>query len=199
MNDTFGLLTARAVRVLDRCLIAWIVLWIVLGAVVAHDVGVQARLSESVVRIGGAVRQTGDALAAVGSIPLVGGSVRDLAAKVQKAGADVRVSGNESVSAIHRTAVVAGLSVALLPAALVLLLYLPLRLAWRRDRQSLSAALAGSDDPAFEQYLARRAIASLPWTRLRVISDDPWDDVAAGRWRELADAELARLDLRRPA
>lgn len=199
MNDTFGLLTARAVKVLDVGLVAWIVLWVALGALVWHDIGAQARLSTNVVRVGGAVKQTGDALAAIGALPLVGGTVRDLAARVQKAGADVGVSGKESVDAIHRTAVVAGLAVALLPAALVLLLYLPLRLAWRRDRFSLAAALTAHDDPALEHYLARRAVASLPWARLRVISDDPWRDIAAGHWRDLADAELARLDLRRPA
>ena len=44
---------------------------------------------------------------------------------------------------------------------------------------------------------ARRAADVLPWDRLRVISADPWRDIANGEYRALADAELARLGLRR--
>ena len=57
------------------------------------------------------------------------------------------------------SAVVAGLGVGILPAALVLLLYLPARLAlealtWGPSRRRCRAP---AGDPAFEQYLARRA------------------------------------------
>ncbi len=200
MSDSIRLLTARSVRWLDAGVIAWVVLWIVLGVVAWHDIGVQAKLGTSVQRVGGAVRQTGDALAALGSIPLVGASVRDLAGRVQSAGTDVQTTGRESVDAIHRTAVLAGLAVAVLPAALVLLLYVPLRVVWRRDVRSLAAALAaGAEGPAFEQYLARRAVVALSWSQLRVITDDPWRDVGTGHWRPLADAELVRLGLSRPS
>ena len=63
----------------------------------------------------------------------------------------------------------------------------------------MADALPGSGgDPAFEQYLARRAVDVLPWDRLRAISPDPWRDIANGEYRALADAELARLGLTRP-
>ncbi len=61
-------------------------------------------------------------------------------------------------------------------------------------------ALPGSaGEPAFEQYLARRAVDALPWgppagARLT----DPWQAIADGDYRALADAELARLGLRLP-
>ena len=200
MSDTIRLLNARTMRVLDIGVVVWIVVWAALGVVIWHDIGAQAALSDSVVRVGGAVKQTGDALSALGAVPLVGGGIRDLAERVQKAGADVLTTGQESRDAISRTAVIAGFGVGILPAALVLLIYLPLRLAWRRDVTSLGAALAtGHDDPAFEHYLAWRGVAALSWTELRAISDDPWRDLAAGRYRPLADAELTRLGLRRPA
>jgi hypothetical protein len=198
MDHTFGVLNARTVRALDVGLAVWLVVWLVLGVVVWHDVGTQARLSQSVVKVGRAVKQTGDALALIGAVPLVGTGIRELAGRVQRDGADVQARGRQSEQAIHRIAVITGLAVAVLPAALVLLLYLPPRLLWRRDRRALSTALRGrGDDPALEQYLARRAIASLSWARLRELSDDPWRDVTAGHWRDLADAELARLGLQR--
>ena len=198
MDHTFGVLTARTVRALDVGLAVWLVVWLVLGVVVWRDIGTQARLSQSVVQVGGAVKQTGDALALVGAVPLVGGGIRDLASRVQHDGADVQARGRQSEQAIHRVAVIAGLAVAVLPAAMVLLLYLPSRLLWRRDRRAVEAALRDRDEAALDQYLARRAIAALSWTRLRALSTDPWRDVTAGHWRDLADAELARLDLQRP-
>ena len=91
---------------------------------------------------------------------------------------------------------VAGLAVGLLPAAIVLLLYLPVRLRWRRDVAAVAAALPGAaGDPALDVYLARRAVASLPWDGLRAVAPDPWGAVERGDCRALADAELARLGL----
>ena len=198
MDHMFGALTARTVRALDAGLAVWLVVWLVLGVVVWRDVGTQARLSQSVVKVGGAVKQTGDALALIGAVPLIGSGIRDLAGRVQRDGVDVQARGRQSEQAIHRIAVIAGLAVAVLPAAMVLLLYLPSRLLWRRDRRALAAALRERDDAALDQYLARRAITALSWASLCALSDDPWRDVTAGHWRDLADAELARLDLQRP-
>jgi hypothetical protein len=94
---------------------------------------------------------------------------------------------------------VSGIGVGLLPAALVLLLYIPVRLAWRRDVRAVRAGLAAAaGDPAFEHYLARRAVDVLPWDSLHAVSGDPWRAIAGGDFRVLADAELARLGLRRP-
>ena len=81
----------------------------------------------------------------------------------------------------------------------ILFLYLPVRVRWRRYVGAIAGALPGAaGDPAFEQYLARRAADTLPWDRLRALSDDPWRAIASGDYRALADAELARLELRRP-
>jgi len=98
---------------------------------------------------------------------------------------------------VRRSAVAAGLGIAVLPAVLVLVLYLPARLRWRRDVRAIAAALPASA-PAFEEYLARRAVAALSWEELRAVTPDPWGAIGGGDHRALADAELARLGLRRP-
>jgi len=178
----------------------WIAVWVVVGVLVWHDIGAQAGLATDVIKVGGAVRQTGDALGVVGGLPLVGGQIGSFADRIKAMGADVQSSGQDSRTAVRRSAAVAGLAAGLLPTAMVLLLYLPVRLRWRRDVAAVAAALPGAADaPALDAYLARRALASLSWDELCSVAPDPWGAVERGDCRALADAELARLGLRRPA
>ena len=193
------LLSARSVRWLDIGVSVWVVVWAVLGVLLWNDLSAQARLTDDVIRVGAAVRSTGEALAVIGRLPLVGGGIAAFAERIEAAGSEVETSGQESRSGIRRAAVIAGLGVGVLPATLVLLLYLPARIRWKRYTSAIARALPGaSNDPAFEQYLARRAVDSLPWDVLRAITPDPWGAIDRGDVRVLADAELERLGLRRP-
>jgi hypothetical protein len=199
MTGATQLLSARAVRWIDIGIVVWVVVWMALGVILWHDIRAQTQLSGDVIKIGTAVRDTGQALSVVGGLPLVGGSIGDFAEKIEKMGAEVEASGRDSQAGIERTAVIAGLGVGILPAALALFLYLPVRISWRRYVRAVADALpASAGEPAFEQYLARRAADALPWDRLRALSDDPWQAIAHGDYRALADAELSRLGLRRP-
>ena len=199
MRGDTQLLSARSVRWIDIGVIVWVVVWVALGVLIWHDIRAQSQLSADVIKIGTAVKDTGQALSVVGGLPLIGGSIGDFAAKIEKMGAEVTASGQESSAGIERIAVIAGLGVGILPAAMILFLYLPVRVRWRRYVGAVADALSGSaGDPVFEQYLARRAADTLPWDRLRALSDDPWRAIASGDYRDLADAELARLGLRRP-
>jgi hypothetical protein len=199
MKGDLELLSTRTVRWIDIGVVVWVVAWVALGALIWHDIRAQAQLSDNVIKIGTAARDTGRALGVVGGLPLVGGGIADFAERIETMGAEVEGSGQDSRGGIVRIAVVAGLGVGLLPALLMLCLYLPVRVRWRRYVGAIAAALPGSaGDPAFEQYLARRAADALPWDRLRAASGDPWRAIAAGDYQALADAELARLGLRRP-
>jgi hypothetical protein len=190
---------ARSIKWLDIGVIVWLVVWAILAVLTWHDVRAQASLSRDVVKIGMAVRQTGEALGTVGALPLVGSSIGGFADKIRTTGTEVEESGRASHSGILRVSVISGIGVGVLPAALVLLLYLPVRLWWRRDLAAVRAGLASSaGEPPFEQYLARRAAGVLPWDGLSAISADPWRSIADGDFRALADAELARLGLERP-
>ena len=199
MRGDTQFLSAHTVRWLDIGVIVWVIVWVALGVLIWHDISAQSQLSVDVIKIGTAVEDTGQALSVVGGLPLVGGTIGDFAAKIEKLGAEVAASGTESGAGIERIAVVAGLGVGILPAAMILFLYLPVRVRWRRYVGAVADALPGSaGDPVFEQYLARRAANTLPWDRLRALSDDPWRAIASGDFGDLADAELARLGLRRP-
>ena len=199
MTGDTQLLSARAVRWIDIGVIAWVVVWAALGVLIWHDIRAQTQLGGDVIKVGAAVKDTGQALGVVGGLPLVGGSIGAFATKIERLGAEVAASGQDSRAGIERIAVVAGLGVGILPAAMILFLYLPVRIRWRRHVAAIAAALPGSaGDPGFEQYLARRAVGALPWDRLRTLGDDPWRAIAGGDYRALADAELARLGLRRP-
>jgi hypothetical protein len=199
MRGDAQLLNARTVRWIDLGIVVWVAVWVALGVLMWHDIRAQTQIGADVIKVGTAVKDTGQALGVVGGLPLVGGSIGDFAAKIETMGAEVAASGASSQAGIERIAVIAGLGVGILPAALALFLYLPVRVRWRRYVRAIADALPGSaGQPAFEQYLARRAADALPWDRLRQLSDDPWRAIAGGDFRALADAELARLGLRRP-
>ena len=199
MTGDTQLLNARSVRWIDIGVVVWVVVWVALGVLIWHDIEAQTQLSSDVIKIGTAVKDTGQALGVVGGLPLVGGSIGDFAGRIEIMGGEVEASGQDSRAGIERVAVVAGLGVGILPAAMILFLYLPVRLRWRRYVGSIAAALPdAAGDPAFEQYLARRALDALTWDQLRAHRDDPWQAIAAGDYRALADAELSRLGLNRP-
>jgi len=199
MRGDTQLLNARSVRWLDIGVVVWVVVWVALGVLIWHDIGAQTQLSADVIKVGTAVKDTGQALGVVGGLPLVGGSIGEFAGKIEKMGTEVEASGQDSRAGIGPIAVIAGLGVGVLPAAMILVLYLPVRVRWRRYVLAIAAALPGAaGDPAFEQYLARRAADALTWDQLRALSDDPWRAIASGDYRALADAELARLGLSRP-
>ena len=199
MRGDTQLLNARTVRWIDIGIVVWVVVWVALGVLIWHDIAAQTQLSGDVIKVGTAVKETGQALGVVGGLPLVGGSIGDFAGKIETMGAEVAASGQDSRAGIERIAVIAGLGVGVLPAAMILFLYLPVRVRWRRYVGAIAAALPGAaGDPAFEQYLARRAADALTWDQLSELSDDPWGAIASGDTRAFADAELARLGLRRP-
>lgn len=55
------------------------------------------------------------------------------------------------------------------------------------------------DPVELDRALAHRALHTLPYRRVLAVSADPWADVVAGRYADLAAAELARAGLTRPS
>jgi len=187
-------LSARAMRWLNVAVVIWAVFWVGLGAYTAYEVHALRTLSDTVVKAGKATVATGHALGAVGNIPFVGARVSSLAAQAVTAGHSAQASGASSRSTIDQLAILLGLGIGLIPTVPLLSLYLPLLVSWRRDRKAVRSAIAQWDgDPALEEFLARRALAHLPFAELRELSHDGmtgFEDRDA-----LAAAELRRLGL----
>ena len=191
-------LSARAMRRLNVALAIWAAFWIGIAAYTAYEVAALRALSHTVVKAGTATESTGHALAAIGQLPFVGGRIAALAAQAIAAGASARVSGASTATTIDQLAVLLGIAIALIPTVPLLALYLPLRISWRRDRNAVRHALARWDgEPAFESFLAQRALAHLPFEELRELGYDGTERSAANA--ELAAAELRRLGLGHPS
>lgn len=184
----------RSVLLLDAALAAWTVAWLVLAFFVARGVRDLAQLSATMGLAGQAIEEVGHVVRALGQVPLVQVGLDVLARRIEEAGASAQRSAAASRESVETLAILLGVAVGLLPALPVLGLYVPLRLGHVRERRAVRAALAAGDA---EELLALRALASLPLDRARALSPHPLRDVAEGRTRALADAELARLGVRR--
>jgi hypothetical protein len=189
-------LSARSMRWLNLGVALWAAFWIGLGTYTGYEVNALRTLSDTVVKAGQASVAAGSALSTIGRIPLVGGSVGSLGAQAAAAGRSAESSGASSKATIDQLAILFGIAIGLIPTVPLLALYIPLRLSWRRDRDSVRRAVAQWDgEPGLQEFLARRAIAHLPFHELRELGYDGSQDSEANG--ELAAAELRRLGLDR--
>ncbi len=180
----------------DVLIALWAALWIALAVAVVQS-------TRDVAKLGGTVSQTGSAVSEVGglidSIPLVPGDVSSASQSVRDAGASAEVNGREGQDAAERLGIYLGIAIAVLPSLPVLGLYVPARLTRVREARAASRSLLmfGSD-PRFQEFLARRALENLPYEEIMSVSEQPWEDMKAGRFRALAGAELSRLEIDEP-
>lgn len=189
----------RRLSTLDLLVLGWVLLCLLLGAKVAGEVRDLAGLSDTVVDVGRQTQAAGDGLAAAGSLPVIGAAVKGPAERVRQAGREAEASGRESRRSTENLGLLLGLAVALVPTVPVLAVYLPGRLAAERERRTVRRALAGRDPREVEALLAWRAATGLAPAEVLAITPTPLADLEAGRHRALADAELARLGVSRPA
>lgn len=191
-------LSARAMRLLNVALAIWAAFWLGIAAYTAYEMAALRSLSVTVVKAGSATESTGHALAALSSVPFVGGKLASLASQTIAAGASARASGASTGSTVDQLAVLLGIAIALIPTVPLIALYLPLRISWRRDRTTLQRAVSQWDgEPGLEMFLANRALAHLPFHELREIGWDGTDSSAPTA--ELAAAELQRMGIDRAA
>lgn len=187
--------SSRALHLLDIGLAVWVAAWIGLGVAIGINVHALTRLSHTVVADGRAVQTVGKSLAPLGSVPFVGGTLHTAAQQIQNAGAGTVAGAQSSASSIRTLSVLLGIAVALLPSIPVFGFYLPMRLERRRESRALRGALRRhGTDPAFQTFLARRAVAALGYHRLRQLTTAPWAE-PNGDFQALAAAELERLGI----
>lgn len=191
------LLDPRRIRVIDAAVLAWVLAWALLGYASAQSLRELTRVTDSVASVGGSVVQAGDAIGSLGDTPIIGGAVGDAGESVAGAGREAQAQAGESRGSVEMAALGLGLAVWLVPSLPLLALYGPMRLLRTRDARALRALVAEhGDDGELDRLLAARALAHLPYPRLRALGT-PWRDFEAGEYRRLAELELARSGVRR--
>lgn len=173
-------------------------LWLVVGLWSAYTIWELSELGDTVTTTGESIGSAGSALKSLEDVPVVGDRPGEVGRDALVAGAEIEARGQLVKTQLQQLAVLLGVAICLIPTTPVAGLYLPLRLARRREVRSLRDALRRhTDEEALDRYLAERAIRSLPYAEVRAIVTDPWTAIDEGRTRDLADAELARLGLPR--
>ena len=180
---------SRGMRLaIDAAIVGWLIAWIVIGVQVGRGVKSLGDLSDTAVLAGRAIEQTADVLDQIGSIPVIGSPVGDLADSIRRTGRSARQNGAASRDDVNDLSVLLGLSIALIPTIPLAAVWIPLRIRWRRERQAVKRALA-TGSPDLERLLAERARTSLPLDQVLALEADR---------RALAHAELERLGVRVP-
>jgi hypothetical protein len=116
------------VTLLGVFVVAWTIVWVLLGIWTRHEVQSLRQLSNTVIQSGGAVKQTGDALQGLRSIPFVGGDVARIGRQVSASGVSARRSGRASRSAVDSLATFLGVAIALVPSVPMIALLI---VTWR--------------------------------------------------------------------
>ncbi len=195
----------RAILAVDAILIAWTVVWIVVGVEVAHQLHGLSDLSTTVAKTGRAVNGTASLFSALANIklPVIGNpfgpQIAHLAGQVQQAAQSAQRTGAATHDSIRSLSPLLGVAIAVIPSIPLLALYVPLRASRVSEARSLRDALGrdGGRDLRLRRYLAERALDNLPHRRLRALGIEPWHE--PGEHRDaLAAAELAHLGLPAP-
>lgn len=173
-------------------------LWLIVAVWSAYTIWELSELGDTVSTTGQSIGSAGSALKSLEDIPVVGERPGEVGRDALVAGAEIDARGQLVKSQLQQLAVLLGVAISLIPTTPVMGLYLPLRLARRRELRSLRQALRRhTDDRGLDRYLAERAVRTIPYAELRDLVTDPWAAIADGHTRILADAELARLGLTR--
>lgn len=183
-------------HLVDGLVLFWCIFWVVLGVWVGHEIWQLSRLGDTLAQSGHALDDSGRALQELRNVPVIGSTPGTIGDEVRKTAADVVIRGRQAQANGQQLAILLGLTVALLPITPALL-YLPVRLGLAADRRRVRDLVGTLDEQELEAHLARRALNDMPYELLLRATPTPEKDFQAGRRRALADAELARLGLRR--
>lgn len=160
----------------DVTVLAAVVGFAVLGAVVAGGIRTLAEFGRDVEQAGSGFRTTmTDAAAALGGLPLVGGAASAPFASASSAGEALEAAGRDQQNLVSQIALATGLLVALVPIALIVWFWLARRLTFVRQARRASALAASAGG---RELLAVRALLSAAPSEVLAIGPDP-----AGAWR----------------
>lgn len=181
----------------DVLLALWVATWIAIALITATATRDAAALS-------GTVAPAADAAAALagalGSVPLLGGELGDVAAQIEQVAAEAREDAERTESGAERLSVLLALAIIFIPASPVLGFYLPVRVRRIREADRLRESLhRHGRTPGFAEFLAARAVDNLGYEELLRVTESPYEDLRSGRHTPLAAAELRRVGIEPPS
>lgn len=190
----------RRLLIIDLILAIWVAGWIWAGVTVDNDVHQLESVTTTISKTGQAVTSIGGALQYLSAVPFVGGEIGHIASQVKSAGQSAVATSGPNRDTVNELAWLLGLAVAVIPCVPVFGIYLPARLLRIRERRVLRRTLLRQQPPNEDilRLLAHRALVNVGYPKLCEISANPWGEVDAGRYRALADAELARIGMSPP-
>jgi len=159
------------------------------------------RLVEKLAVPGARVEQAGSNFAGdvaeiqqkVGRLPVVGNELQGPFGRLSGVGRTLADAGATQQEVVHQLALWLGVVVAAVPIVVLLLVWLPRRVAWAREAGAASRLrLDGADLELF----AIRAVANRSLRELHRVTPDPAGALRAGEYQPLADLELRALGLR---
>ena len=177
----------------DIVVVVWVYLWIRAGFWVHDMVQKLAVPGQKLQSAGGGIADNlADAGSKVNRVPLVGDQLVKPFNGAADAARAIADAGRQQQQFVNQTSVLLAIFAVSVPLALVIFLWLPLRLRWMRRAGVASAVRA---EPAGRDLLALRALAGRPLNELTRLGPD-----IAQSWRN-GDAEavdaLAALELKR--
>jgi hypothetical protein len=181
----------------DLLVVIWVYAWIRAGLWVHEMVlklGVPGQKLESAGT--GIADNLADAGGKVGRVPLVGDQLTKPFSGAANAARALAEAGQQQQQVVGNVALITTLAALAVPLALVLFLWLPLRLRWMRRA---AVANAVRHQPAGRDLLALRALAGRPLNQLAKLGPDiaeSWRNGDAAAIDALAALELKDLGLR---
>ena len=181
----------------DLLVVFWVYAWIRAGIWIndmVEKLGVPGqKLQEAGTGIAGNMSEIGGK---VGRVPLVGDDLTSPFNKAAEAANSLAEAGRQQQEVVDNLALTMALLIIAVPLALVLFVWLPLRLRWMRR-----AAVASKvrNEPAGQDLLALRALATRPLNELAKLGPDiaqSWRNGDAGAVQALAALELKDLGLK---
>jgi hypothetical protein len=181
----------------DLLVVFWVYAWIRAGIWIndmVEKLGVPGqKLQDAGTGIAG---NLGDIGGKVGRVPLVGDELTAPFNSAAEAAKSLAEAGRQQQEVVDNLALAMALLIVAVPLALVLFLWLPARLRWMR-RAAVAAAVR--NEPAGQDLLALRALASRPLNELAKLGPDiaqSWRNGDAAAVQALAALELKDLGLK---
>jgi hypothetical protein len=189
--------TALRQLLTDLLVVFWVYAWIRAGLWIndmVEKLGVPGqKLQEAGTGIAGNLSDIGGK---VGRVPLVGDDLTAPFNSAAGAANSIAEAGRQQQEVVDNLALTMALLIIAVPLALVLFLWLPLRLRWMR-RAAVAARVR--NEPAGQDLLALRALASRPLNELAKLGPDiaqSWRNGDAAAVQALAALELKDLGLK---